>query len=185
MSGKRCIRKRRALDELEEASEDEAAPSVEDTKLLQRERQRRVGMGASSLALADKKAARASEGSQRAGDVLTAAFNREKRAATADEDPHMKKYVEEQLAKRLGRAPRNSGGAEPSGRGRGGGGEGSDDDSDDDPLLQGIGVQVRESPRGGHRAWAELGGRHCGGASRHGAPPAGHRSDRGCQEEAT
>ena len=55
--------------------------------------------------------------------------------------------MEEQLAKRLGRAPRSSGGAEPSGRAHTGGDEGSDDDSDDDPLLQGIGVQVRACAR--------------------------------------
>lgn len=117
MSGKqRNIRKRRALDEQEElpdgpdaAEGEDGAPrlTAEDIRLLQKQRQRHGGVEASTLAVADtraeRKAAAAVAAGSRQQDVLQAAFKRERRLHSEEEDPHMKQYIEEQLAKRMGK----------------------------------------------------------------------------------
>lgn len=125
MSGKqRNIRKRRALDEQEELSDGEAAApaaaggqgsepaaprlTAEDIRALQKQRQRRTGVDAAALMAAAEARERKGSGLTVGGpsaqqDVLQAAFKRERRLHSEEEDPHMKKYVEEQLAKRMGR----------------------------------------------------------------------------------
>lgn len=118
MGGKqRNIRKRRVMDE-QDALSDEEVPkiSVEDTKLLQKQRQRRTGIETGSLAVAEK-ASNVGEAVPTGGpDVLDASFKQERRQKASDEDPHMKKYIEEQLAKRLG-THREDDVAQPSGQG--------------------------------------------------------------------
>ncbi|PSC75860.1 hypothetical protein C2E20_1228 [Micractinium conductrix] len=124
MTGKqRNIRKRRALDEQEELSDGEgaaapggegagepAAPrlTAEDIKALQKQRQRRTGIDATLLMAAEARERRADAAVVAAGEVpedgLQAAFKRERRLHSEEDDPHMKKYVEEQLAKRMGRS---------------------------------------------------------------------------------
>lgn len=117
----RNIRKRRALDEQEELSDGEgaaaggegqegqvAAPprlTADDVRLLQKQRQRRVGVNAAALMTADTRLPekKAGPADAAAPDVLQAAFKRERRLQSEEEDPHMKQYVEEQLAKRMGR----------------------------------------------------------------------------------
>lgn len=107
----RNIRKKRALDEQEELSEGEAEGAegqpkltADDIKLLQKQRQRRTGVDVGSLMVADVRVERKEAGAAAVvGDVLQAAFKRERRLHSEDEDVNMKKYVEEQLAKRMGR----------------------------------------------------------------------------------
>ncbi|KAL4434193.1 hypothetical protein ABPG75_000634 [Micractinium tetrahymenae] len=128
MSGKqRNLRKRRALDKQEELSDDgDAAPAAaaaaggeggepaaprltaEDIRALQKQRQRRTGVDAAALMAAAEVRERKGSGLTVGGpsahqDVLQAAFKRERQLHSEEEDPHMKKYIEEQLAKRMGR----------------------------------------------------------------------------------
>ncbi len=118
-SKQRNIRKRRTLDEAEGASEEEEQGlSVEDTKLLQKQRQRKTvrrnqlppprpsptqlcsslrrcmllceqGIEASSLAVADKAPKLADAAAGAGPDVLEAAFKKEKRRTATEEDPLM------------------------------------------------------------------------------------------------
>eukprot|EP00887_Chlorella_sp_A99_P000791 scaffold5.g791.t1 len=106
----RNLRKKRTLEELEAPEGEEEGPALtaEDIKLLQRRRQRRTGTDAVALAVADTSApAEADKGPAAGGpEVLEAAFKRERLRVAEEEDPHMKQYIEEQLAQRMGRRQR-------------------------------------------------------------------------------
>ncbi|PNW77129.1 hypothetical protein CHLRE_10g423350v5 [Chlamydomonas reinhardtii] len=120
MSGKqRNIRKR-------VASEDEDAPDVSaepecqrdklaETRLMQQLRKRSAGTGVGALAMGgggpgigpasrEGSVEPGSEGGEGAGTVVMDAYVKAKSIAVQmDEDAHMQKYVEEQLAARLGK----------------------------------------------------------------------------------
>jgi hypothetical protein len=110
----RNIRKRRALDDDDDQSGDEQKPSIttEDIRLLQKQRQRRQGVDAAALAVdISTSAALASlagpadqDPKTTAEDGLQHAFKKEINQV-ATQDVHMQKYVEEQLALRLGKRP--------------------------------------------------------------------------------
>ncbi|KAF8063727.1 telomere length and silencing protein 1 [Scenedesmus sp. PABB004] len=115
MSKQRHLRKRRALDEDEDGPGDEGAPEVrrdalEDLKLLQRTRRRGAGIDASRLvpSAADD---------DRDGDdneLLESQYVKAEGAAKSqlmDEEAHMARYVETELAKRLGKSVEERGGS--------------------------------------------------------------------------
>ncbi|KAL6772193.1 hypothetical protein ACKKBG_A29325 [Auxenochlorella protothecoides x Auxenochlorella symbiontica] len=122
----RSLRKRPVtLDEAHESGEEDAAPklSVEDTRLLQRQRQRQTGVDAAALLQGrrddeDRELALASAAASAAPEEggLHAAFKRERQQDEGADNPHMKQYVEAQLAARLGRpAPGSEQPAAPRG----------------------------------------------------------------------
>lgn len=107
-SKRRNIRTKRASSADEAAEEEEILKdNLEDVKLLQKQRRRMPGMGASALATGNTKATRqvvedtADEDDD--GNELLDSYVKAKAVVTAEENPHMQRYVEEELARRLGR----------------------------------------------------------------------------------
>lgn len=83
---------------------------LQDTKLLQKHRTRAKGLDASSLALGHGVEDDAGETRAKGmlGDAidLSAAFNKEELVDENAEDPLMKKYIDEEMARRRGKAPK-------------------------------------------------------------------------------
>ncbi|KAG7667773.1 putative Protein COP1 SUPPRESSOR 2 [Nannochloris sp. 'desiccata'] len=130
MGKQRNIRKRRAVDDDDEISqgegdEDTQKPlTAEEIRFLQKQRQRKTGVGAETLAGAGSKASlpimpTAEAGKIDDGMALHAAFNKERIQLAEADDPEMKRYVEEQLAKRLGKDLAESHKDDATGSGKG------------------------------------------------------------------
>lgn len=110
----RNIRKRRALYDDDDQSDEYQKPSIttEDIRLLQKQRQRRQGVDAAALAVDTSTSAALAllagpadqDPTTTAEDGLQHAFKKEINQV-ATKDVHMQKYVEEQLAQRLGKRP--------------------------------------------------------------------------------
>ncbi|GBF87931.1 hypothetical protein Rsub_00643 [Raphidocelis subcapitata] len=107
MSKQRNIRKKRTLEEEEEgagaagAAEEVEKAALEDLKLLQRQRKRAAGIHSSALA-----ASRAGEDDQdEADNELMEAYVKAQGGASAvlTEEQHMERFVEQEVAKRLGK----------------------------------------------------------------------------------
>ncbi|KAK9829907.1 hypothetical protein WJX72_008601 [[Myrmecia] bisecta] len=118
MSDKRKhLRKRKAVedeeDEQDGPTESGAAvwDKLQDTKLLQKQRQRNTGLPAEALALgAREETAEAPEAkpAQEDGTDLLEAYVKEQTTTDAAEDPHMEKYITDQMKKRLGKSAESS-----------------------------------------------------------------------------
>jgi len=100
----RNIRKKRTLEE-EEAADGDAVPEVEketleDLKLLQKQRKRTVGIHSSALA-----ASRAGEADlgEQDNDLMEAYVKEQTGQAILTEEQHMERFVELEVAKRLGK----------------------------------------------------------------------------------
>lgn len=103
----RNIRKRKSDDaEEEEEAEDPVAvrERVEAAKLLQRQRARPTGMDAAALAVQKDTLSSALERNTRPQNDVLDAFSKEQVREYGDVelDPHMQKYVDEQMEKRMG-----------------------------------------------------------------------------------
>lgn len=104
----RNFRKSRALQEQEQLSEEEEGEPLEELKLLQQQRKRQKGLGADVLVTGGS-APGAGMGEVSESDDeddgadLNTGYVKEKARVDEEEDPHMTKYVEEQLAKRMGK----------------------------------------------------------------------------------
>jgi hypothetical protein len=104
MSGKqRNLRKKRALEEDGDGEQPEVhKDSLEDLKLLQKQRKRLSGVDAAALARASEDAG--AGGQEHRSELMEAYVKADSRNSLLDEEAHMKKYVERELAKRLGRS---------------------------------------------------------------------------------
>lgn len=104
----RNIRKRKALEEQEASSDGEAnneslRKALEDTRLLQKQRERRAGLDASAALSGQIEQARVVSALREGNSNLMEAYVKEESKEGHEIDPEMEKYIEAQLAKRLGR----------------------------------------------------------------------------------
>lgn len=104
MSKQRNIRKRRALDDedAEGVEEEVHRETLEDLKLLQKQRKRLAGVAAADLARSE------GDGSGLGAealhtDLMEAYVKAEAGRGLQDEEEHMRKYIEKEVATRLGR----------------------------------------------------------------------------------
>ncbi|KAK9914818.1 hypothetical protein WJX75_000921 [Coccomyxa subellipsoidea] len=104
----RNIRKRKTLEDQDEGSdggdEEESLRKVlEDTRLLQKQRERRAGLDAAAALTAQVQQAGAMSALREGQSDLMEAYVKEESKDDLEMDPEMEKYIEAQLAKRLGR----------------------------------------------------------------------------------
>ncbi|CAL5221323.1 g3497 [Coccomyxa viridis] len=99
----RNIRKRRGVDEDDDASEEEKVDVrkvLEDTKLMHKQKKRRAGLDAARL-LSESGAIQG--GAEGHHSELMDTYIKETKRDDTERDPEMEKYIEEQLRKRLGK----------------------------------------------------------------------------------
>ena len=107
MSGKqRNLRKRRATEEDPEDGDAANEPEVhsttlEDLKLLQKQRKRITGVDAAALATRGGEGA---NGNPEDNELMEAYVKAQGGQNILDEQTHMQKYVEQELARRLGKS---------------------------------------------------------------------------------